>query len=363
MIRTTFPPTLAVVALALAVPMPSQAQDLQQKAAAAKQSAAQNQQALRSYTWIEKVELSLKGEVKNTTINSCRYQPGRQGAEDPIVQPPPPEKKRGIRGRVVAKKTGEMKAELEASAALVHRYVPPDPGKMQVVLNAGTASAAQAGPGVVVLEVRRVREDGRLAGPDLRLDRQGPAPDRSRHVPRRPEEPGDAARRHAVAAGRDALPGERRSGDTGQPDRSPDHEQQLPEARAVAAVPCSLDSGRAVRDAPVSRGRGPMPRRFGARRSSSPCSRARERGKASRPGPRPAGVPDHPARIKCDHVLRRLQRRRPAARGRGPDRRCDGSPQRGVRHLLPRLRPSRPLRQRHRRPRIRCGGFRGYRPR
>lgn len=49
------------------------------------------------------------------------------------------------------KKTGEMKAELEAAAALVHRYVPPDPGKMQVVMNAGTASLAQAGPGAAAL--------------------------------------------------------------------------------------------------------------------------------------------------------------------------------------------------------------------
>ncbi len=36
----------------------------------------------------------------------------------------------------------------EGHAALVHRYVPPDPGKMQVVINAGAASLAQAGPGV-----------------------------------------------------------------------------------------------------------------------------------------------------------------------------------------------------------------------
>ena len=164
MIRTIFAPRLAVLALALAVPTPSQAQDLQQKLAAAKQSAAENQQALRSYTWIEKVELSLKGEVKNTTINSCRYGPDGKVQKTPIVQPPPPEKKRGIRGKVIAKKTGEMKAELEASAALVHRYVPPDPGKMQVVVNAGTASAAQAGPGVVVLKFAGYEKTGDWLG-------------------------------------------------------------------------------------------------------------------------------------------------------------------------------------------------------
>jgi len=47
--------TVAPLALTLAVTTPAGAQDLQQKLAAAKQNAAQNQQALRSYGWIEKV--------------------------------------------------------------------------------------------------------------------------------------------------------------------------------------------------------------------------------------------------------------------------------------------------------------------
>ena len=143
---------LAAVALALAMGAPADAQDLQQKLAAAKQNAAQNQQALRSYGWIEKVELSLKGEVKNTTVNSCRYGADGKVQKTAIVEPPPPEKKRGLRGKVIEKKKGEMKAELEAATALVHQYVPPDPGMMQVVMNAGTASLAQAGPGLLVLK-------------------------------------------------------------------------------------------------------------------------------------------------------------------------------------------------------------------
>jgi len=60
---------LSAFACALGAGQPAEAQDLQQKLAAAMRSAAQNQQALRSYGWIEKVELSLKGEVKNTTVN------------------------------------------------------------------------------------------------------------------------------------------------------------------------------------------------------------------------------------------------------------------------------------------------------
>ena len=134
--------------------MTSQAagQDLQQKAAAAKQAAAQNQKALHGYAWLEKVELSFKGEVKGTKVSACRYGPDGQVQKTPVVEPPPPEKQRGLKGRVVAKKTGEMKAELEAAVALVHQYVPPSPDKMQVVVNAGGVSLAQAGPGAVSLK-------------------------------------------------------------------------------------------------------------------------------------------------------------------------------------------------------------------
>ena len=123
------------------------AQDLQQKLAAAKQAAALNQKALRSYSWLEKTELSLKGEVKNTKVDMCRYGPDGKVQKTPVVEPPPPEKKRGLKGKIVAKKTGEMKEELEAAVALVHQYLPPSPDMMQVVMNAGTASISQAGPG------------------------------------------------------------------------------------------------------------------------------------------------------------------------------------------------------------------------
>lgn len=152
MTRKTCSSVLAVAALALATGMPARAHDLQQKLAAAKENAAQNQQALRSYGWIEKVELSLKGEVKSTSVNSCRYGPDGKVQKTPVVEPPPPQKKRGLKGKAIAKKTGEMKAELQEAVALFHQYVPPDPGMMQVVMNAGMASLAQAGPGVLVLK-------------------------------------------------------------------------------------------------------------------------------------------------------------------------------------------------------------------
>jgi hypothetical protein len=143
---------IALAALPLFIGSPIEAQDLQQKLAAAKQSAAANQQALRSYTWMEKTEISLKGEVKSTKVDSCKYGPDGKVQKTPVVVPPPAEKKRGLRGKVVAKKTGEMKEEMEAAVALIQQYVPPSPDLMQVVMNAGTASLGQAGPGFAALK-------------------------------------------------------------------------------------------------------------------------------------------------------------------------------------------------------------------
>ena len=135
----------ALIVLGMAAPQA--AQDVQQKLAAAKQAAARNQQALRSYSWLEKTELSYKGEVKNTKVDMCRYGPDGKVQKSPVVEPAPAEKKRGLKGKIVAKKTGEMKEELESAVALIQQYVPPSPDMMQVVMNAGTASISQAGPG------------------------------------------------------------------------------------------------------------------------------------------------------------------------------------------------------------------------
>ena len=142
---------IALAAIALLV-VPAGAQDVQQKLAAAKEAAARNQQALRSYSWLEKTELRLKGELKNTKVDMCKYGPDGKVQKTAVVEPAPAEKKRGLRGKVVAKKTGEMKEELEAAVALVQQYVPPSPDLMQVVMNAGTASLSQAGPGFAALK-------------------------------------------------------------------------------------------------------------------------------------------------------------------------------------------------------------------
>ncbi len=140
------------IALAVLLVATARAQDVQQRLAAAKEGAARNQQALRSYSWLEKTELRLKGDLKNTKVDMCKYGPDGKVQKSPVVEPTAPEKQRGLKGRIVANKTEEMKEELEAAVALIHQYVPPSPDLMQVVMNAGTASISQAGPGAASLK-------------------------------------------------------------------------------------------------------------------------------------------------------------------------------------------------------------------
>ena len=126
-------------------------QMLQQKAAALKQSVAQNQAALRQYTWIEKTQLSLKGEVKSTKVDSCQYGPDGKVHKTSVSAPPPPEKKRGLKGKIIEKKKDEMKGYMERAVSLIGRYVPPSSDRIQAVLGAGKASLSQAGPGAMQL--------------------------------------------------------------------------------------------------------------------------------------------------------------------------------------------------------------------
>ena len=151
---------LTAFALVLAAGRPTEAQDLQQKVAAAKQAAAQNQQALRSYSWMEKTEISLKGEVKSTKVESCRYGSDGKVLKTPASEPPPPpEKKRGMKGRVIEKKTGEMKEEMQAAVALVQRYVPPSPDKMQAAMAAGRITVVP-GAGSTALRIADYEKAG-----------------------------------------------------------------------------------------------------------------------------------------------------------------------------------------------------------
>ena len=131
---------IVAVALVAAVPALPQNPELQQKLAAVKQSMAENKQKLRQYQWIETTQLTLKGDAKPPTKNSCLYGPDGQVQKTPIG--PPPEQPSGgrMKQKIIAKKTGEMKDYMQDVKTLLNMYVPPDPQKMQAAYQAGKLS-------------------------------------------------------------------------------------------------------------------------------------------------------------------------------------------------------------------------------
>lgn len=126
--------------LLAAVPTLPQNPELQQKLAAVKQAAAENKQKLLQYQWVETTQLTLKGDAKPPTKNSCQY--GPDGKVQKTAIGPPPEQPSGgrMKQKVIAKKKAEMKDYMQDVKAVLSMYVPPDPQKMQAAYQAGKVS-------------------------------------------------------------------------------------------------------------------------------------------------------------------------------------------------------------------------------
>ncbi len=134
-------------------------QELQQKLATIKEGVAQNKAALQQYTWTEYVQVSLKGEVKNTKVQQCRY--GANGQiEKTELQASPQKEMHGIRGKVAAKKKHELQDYMERASALIHNYVPPSSPLMQQAFQSGNASLAMGGPGTIELQFQNYLKPG-----------------------------------------------------------------------------------------------------------------------------------------------------------------------------------------------------------
>ena len=148
-----------------------QADTAQTTAAAVKESLAQNQARLRTYTWVETTQVSLKGEVKKQEQKQVFYGSDGKVQKTPIgAAPAAPAKepaggggRRGgrVKERVVENKVEDMTDYMERVVALVHEYVPPDPQKLQAAQAAGTLSAQPAGT-VVNLTIKNYLKPGDL---------------------------------------------------------------------------------------------------------------------------------------------------------------------------------------------------------
>jgi len=190
--RTAFALLIAIVSLGLPAhgdQAPACANPAaKERVAALKQAPAENQAALKHYTWTETTEISLKGEVKKRQQKTCRYGPDGKVQKTPVESSEPqqaqqPEEPRGggrrrggdaAKKAVVAHKVGEIKDYMEKVAALVHEYVPPDKEKIQAAASAGHVSMKpDAATGIAALGVQDYLKAGDAL--DIGLDLKGSA--------------------------------------------------------------------------------------------------------------------------------------------------------------------------------------------
>jgi hypothetical protein len=150
---------IGTVVLLTTVPALPQNPELQEKLAAVKAVAAENKQMLHQYQWIETTQLTLKGDQKPPTENSCQYGPDGQVQKTPIG--PPPEQPSGgrLKERIIEKKKAEMKDYMQDVKAVLAMYVPPDPQRMQQAYQAGNV-ALNPLPGAVNLVFTNYAQQG-----------------------------------------------------------------------------------------------------------------------------------------------------------------------------------------------------------
>jgi hypothetical protein len=143
--------TLALPALAL-----GQNPDVGERVADLRQSLQKSSEALTHYEWIETTAVSLKGEEKASLQKRCYHGADGQLQKVPVGDAAPQgKKKRGVRGKVVEKKKGELTEYMQQAIDLVQLYVPPDPERIQKAKETGKAALHVLEPG------RRVRLDFR----------------------------------------------------------------------------------------------------------------------------------------------------------------------------------------------------------
>lgn len=123
--------------LALGTLAPAQQPSAQEHVVALKASLAASQAILKNYEWVETTVISLKGEEKSRLMNRCYNGADGKVQKVPLTEPPPAEKKRGLRGKIVEAKKEELTGFMKAAVAVVKDYVPPSPALIQKAKDAG----------------------------------------------------------------------------------------------------------------------------------------------------------------------------------------------------------------------------------
>lgn len=142
-------------------------ENLNQRVAELVANLRKSREAIKQYEWIETTTVFLKGEQKAQVEKRCYYGADGKLAKVMLTQPAPPERKRGLRGRIMENKKAELTAEMQQAVQTLHEYVPPSHEQIEACKAAGDASIDVVDPG------KRVRlnfKDYKVPGDKLSIE-------------------------------------------------------------------------------------------------------------------------------------------------------------------------------------------------
>lgn len=148
----------AILALStLAAPRAAaQNQELQQRLAEVKQSAAKNKQALAHYSWQEQETIAIKGDVKDTKVYQVHLGPDGKAQKVEMENMPQSSggRQHGLAHHVKEKKGEEYKEYGQQIGALAQQYAQPDPERLQQAFQQGNVMLGSGGaPGEVKMVI------------------------------------------------------------------------------------------------------------------------------------------------------------------------------------------------------------------
>lgn len=136
--------------------------ELQQRVAEVKEAAVKNKQALAQYTWVEQINISLKGELKKQERFQVRL--GPDGKPQKTSLDPPPEEPSGgrLKKHIVEKKKEEYKEYADKMKTLAQQYVPPEKDLLEQAYQQGNIliGPVAGNPEVVQLVIKNYLKPG-----------------------------------------------------------------------------------------------------------------------------------------------------------------------------------------------------------
>jgi hypothetical protein len=114
--------------------------NLMREAALVRAEIASSAQALRQYTWTEQTEVSVDGSVKSVRAFSCQYDASGKIVKTPLDTGKETGKAAATSRRPLVRGKADMQDYIERAVSRIHYYVPPEPRRIDYLLQNGHAS-------------------------------------------------------------------------------------------------------------------------------------------------------------------------------------------------------------------------------